>query len=123
MAKRKNRQLLHVRISEWLWEGCTQILEPGEEILDVSFRGRTSKLGPAGWAVVFAKTILSQTYTHGIFFPVTGRPSKKDVDSAIKEVRAAIEKAQTRKSLLVTPQEAGNVLTGIKGGPNVNKLG
>jgi hypothetical protein len=122
MAKRKSRELLHVRISNWLWEGCSGILEPGEEILDVSFRSRTSKLGPAGWAIIFSKTVLSQTYTHGIFFPVLGRPTKKEVTAAIKEVRAAIDKSHTRKSLLVTPQEAGSILTGIKRGPvNVPK--
>ena len=119
MGKRTRRQLLHVRISEWLWVEAERILEDGESILDIAYRGRPSKLGPAGWSLVFAKTVLGETHTHGLFFPVMGRPSKKDVHAAFASVRAEIDKASTRKSLIVTPDEVGPILQGIGGMKNV----
>ena len=107
MAKKKNSMPRHMKTAAWFWKLFDRELDHGrEELVDVHFRDRATKAGPAGWNCIVQVTRLGETYTHGINFPFTGTPQYKDAVLAFENIRELIDKADTKKSLLVTPEQA-----------------
>lgn len=119
VAKKKNSQPKHVKIAQWFWTKFEEILDPEhEELVDVHYRDRKTEAGPAGWNCILKVTRLGESYVHGVNFPVVGTPHHADIMSAFEAVRMIIDSATTKKSLLVTPEQA-HMVKGPGGMPKV----
>jgi len=119
MAKKKNSAPKHVKISQWFWTKFSEILDAEhEDLIDVHFRDRPTEAGPAGWNCILKITRLGKSYVHGINFPFTGVPQHKDVMAAFEGTRKLIDDATTKKSLIVTPDQA-RMVKGPGGMPKV----
>ena len=109
-SRRGTRLPLHTRIDGWLRSEINKYLDDEhEEIVDLAFRQR-SGLGPAGWSVVIRRTVLGESRDHGLVFPVSNKPTCREVMQVAQTGRAALDKASRQSQLVVTPEESKKLL-------------
>lgn len=105
MAKKKNSQPIHYKISDWIENEIKKWLDPQFEVLvDISFRAKGSPLGPQGWGAIIQRMHLGKAHTHGLVFGLGVKPTCKDVQMVVATGRKALDESiEKSESLIIKP--------------------